>query len=208
MGAAAHFCGLRFGWIQVQALCSSPMKRSLALITLSFAAATAFATTYVRVEKDGTKTYSDRPLPGGSPVEIQPAQTYTAPPSQAAPVGNSREQQLLNEMGDPFRYASCAVTPVADQSFTNPESVSLGVQLSPPLRAGDVLTLSLDGTPVGGRDAMNFLVKPVSRGSHTVTADVKDRYGRSLCTASATFHVFQPGLNSPARQAPPRPRGR
>jgi hypothetical protein len=177
------------------------MKRSLALITLSFAAATAFATTYVRVE-------TDRPLPGGAPVEIQPVQTYAAPQASSTPAGPSREQQLLNDMGNPFHYDSCAVTPAADQTFTNPESVSLGVQLSPPLRPGDVLVLSLDGTPVGGRDATTFLVKPVARGSHTVAADVKDRYGRSACRSSSTFHVFQPGLNSPARQAPPRPRGR
>jgi hypothetical protein len=184
------------------------MKRSLALITLSLAAATAFATTYVRVEKDGTKTYSDRPIPGGTPIEVQSAQTYSAPAASTPSSGASREQQLLNEMGDPFRYESCAVTPPADQTFTNPESVPLGVQLSPPLRPGDVLTLRLDGMAVGGPDAMSFLVKPVARGSHTVSAEVKDRFGRSLCASSSTFHVFQPSLNSPARQAPPKPRGR
>ena len=36
-------------------------------------ASSVLATTYVRVEKDGTKTYSDRPLPGGQPVELEPA---------------------------------------------------------------------------------------------------------------------------------------
>jgi glutamine synthetase len=41
-------------------------------------ASIACATTYVRVEKDGTKTYSDRPLPGGQPVELESAQTYSA----------------------------------------------------------------------------------------------------------------------------------
>jgi hypothetical protein len=184
------------------------MKRTFAMITLSLAAATALATTYVRVEKDGTKTYSDRPIPGGAPIEIQSAQTYSAPPTPATPSGPTPEQQLLNGMGDVFRYESCAVTPAPDQTFTNPESVTLGVQLSPPLRPGDVLQLRLDGAAVGGRDATTFLVKPVSRGSHVVSSEVKDRFGRSLCSASSTFHVFQPGLNSPARQAPPKPRGR
>src|ERR1051326_368940 len=95
----------------------------------------AFSTTYVRVEKDGTKTYSDRPIPGGQPIEIQSAQTYSAPSSPAAAnSGAPSEQQLLKDMGDVFHYDSCALTPAADATFTNPESVSLGVTLRPHLR--------------------------------------------------------------------------
>jgi hypothetical protein len=208
LGAAAHFCGPRFGWIQVQALCSGPMKRLLALITLSIAAASAFATTYVRVEKDGTKTYSDRPIPGGQPIEIETAQTYAAPsPAAPATPGVPSEQQLLKDMGEAFRYESCALTPAAEQTFTNPESVAIGVALKPALRVGDVVDLRLDGAPVGATNTQSFIVKPVYRGAHTVSVAVKDRYGRPLCDATSTFHVFQPSLNSPARRPAPRPRG-
>jgi hypothetical protein len=184
------------------------MKRLLALITLSVATASSFATTYVRVEKDGTKTYSDRPIPGGQPIEIQEAQTYSAP-SSSAPAASAapREQQLLKDMGDAFRYDSCALSPPADQTFTNPESVALGVALRPSLRGGDILELRLDGAPVGGRNTMSFVVQPIVRGAHTVSVTIKDRYGRTLCDASSTFHVFQPTLNSPARRPPPKPRG-
>ncbi len=61
------------------------MTRALLVIFIGslLAASAALATTYVRVEKDGTKTYSDRPLPGGQPVDIQPAQTYSAPATPA-----------------------------------------------------------------------------------------------------------------------------
>jgi hypothetical protein len=183
------------------------MKRLLALITLSIATASSFATTYVRVEKDGTKTYSDRPLPGGQPIEIQQAQTYSAPASSTATAsGVPSEQQLLKNMGDAFRYESCAVSPQAEQTFTNPESVTIGVALRPALRVGDVVDLRLDGSPVGGVNTMSFMVKPVFRGAHTVSVSVKDGYGRELCDASSTFQVFQPGLKSPARRAPPKPR--
>jgi hypothetical protein len=184
------------------------MKRLLASTLLCLAAASSFATTYVRVEKDGTKTYSDRPMPGGQPIEIQAAQTYSAPPSSAAAAsGLPKEQQLLRDMGEPFRYDSCTVTPPAEQTFTNPESVAIGVSLRPSLRGGDVVDLRLDGAPVGGANALNFVVKPVSRGAHTVSVSIKDRYGRQLCDVSSTFHVFQPSLLSPTRRPPPRPRG-
>jgi hypothetical protein len=194
---------VRFGWIQAQALCFHPMKRSLVILLGSMlAASAAFATTYVRVEKDGSKTYSDRPLPGGQPVDIEPAQTYSSPPP--SPLGSSsgnlpREQQLLREM-DNFRYASCTLTPKNDETFTNPESVGVSLLLSPPLRAGDVVQLLVDGVPQAGQSIFSFAIPQPFRGSHAVTASVKDRYGKTLCTASSTFHVFRPSINSPARR--------
>ena len=110
-------------------------------------------------------------------------------------------------MGEPFRYESCAPTPATDQTFTNPESVSIGVSLRPVLRAGDVLELRLDGAPVGGMNATSYTLSPVPRGAHTVSVSIKDRYGRPACDATSTFHVFQPSLNSPTRRPPP-PRAR
>src|SRR5215510_10893355 len=108
------------------------MKRaSLTILgSLLIAATAAQATTYVRVEKDGTKTYSDRPLAGGHPVELQPAQTYSAPQSTPAPRSNMPgEQRELMDAAN-FRY-QCALTPGNDQTFQNPESVTLSVSLSP-----------------------------------------------------------------------------
>src|SRR4030095_5614428 len=101
-------------------LSSPPMIRSLFIFIGSLlAASVALGTTYVRVEKDGTKTYSDRPLPGGHEVEIQPAQTYSAPQTAPAPDSSRpREEQALIEAAN-FRY-ECALAPRADQTFQNP----------------------------------------------------------------------------------------
>src|SRR4051812_46503667 len=117
LGTAAHFCGVRFGPIQAQGLCSSPMKcSSLAVLLGSLCVlSTAQATTYVRVEKDGTKTYSDRPIPGGQVVDLQPAQTYSVP----AASGYTPRSSDSNELTD-FRYDSCPISPQHDSTFTNP----------------------------------------------------------------------------------------
>jgi len=181
------------------------MKTRLIVISIvSLLSATAFATTYVRVEPDGTKTYSDRPIPGGQPVELQSAQTYSSTPAPASASGLPAEQQLLKDMGEAFRYDSCSLRPAPDQAFVNPEQVSVGVTLKPSLRAGDVVDLRVDGNSAG-QNSQSMTIKPVYRGSHTVTVSVKDRFGRQLCDSSTTFHVHQPSLNSPARQAPPPP---
>jgi hypothetical protein len=155
----------------------------------------------VRVEKDGSKTYSDRPIPGGQPVELATAQTYSAPNiSTPAPGQTPREQQLLEQMDD-FRYASCAVSPTNDTSFTNPESIVVEVGLSPALRATDTISVTVDGQPIpGGPNALSAKLTTVHRGSHTVAAVVKNRYGKTLCQATSAFHVIRPSLNSPARQ--------
>jgi len=178
------------------------MKRAFVVIFLSsLCIVPALATTYVRVEKDGSKTYSDRPLPGGQPVEIQPAQTYSAPPPP--PIGSSNsnlplEQQLLKEMND-FRYQTCALTPKSEETFTNPENVRVGVTLLPNLRPGDVVDLRIDGTSVPDNQ-LSFAMPQPYRGAHTVTLLIKDRYGKTMCSLNTTFHVFRASLNAPARR--------
>ena len=177
------------------------MKR-LSLILGSLAVASvAFATTYVRVEKDGSKTYSDRPLPGGHPVVLESAQTYKPAPAQ----GNRNslvptEQRLLQEMDD-FSYTSCTISPENDVTFTNPQSVSIDVRTEPELRSGDEVSLSVDGTEVSAQ-ATSFVMQPADRGTHTVQVTIRDSFGRVLCSASSSFHVLRPTMNAPGRRKP------
>lgn len=173
------------------------MKRLSLLMTSLVVASTTFATTYVRVEKDGSKTYSDRPLPGGQPVELQPAQTYSAPPPSSTPSNVPSEQQLLRKMDD-FSYTNCSLSPGNDESFTNPESVPVSVTTEPAMRPGDVLQLSIDGKPIAPNVSQAALA-PAYRGTHTAQVTIKNSFGRVLCSSSVQFHVFQPSVNMPGR---------
>jgi hypothetical protein len=178
------------------------MKRRTFAILLGslLTAASALATTYVRVEPDGTKTYSDRPIPGGHEIELQSAQTYSSTPvAPSAQPGVPREQQLLAEM-DNFRYDSCTLAPKNDETFMNPVSVKVGVLMQPLLRVGDIVDLRIDGKPVGGPTTTNYTMQPAFRGTHTLTVLVKDRFGKPLCNSTISFHVHQPNLNSPTRK--------
>jgi hypothetical protein len=176
------------------------MKALVSLLGLLCVVSTAVATTYVRVEKDGTKTYSDRPLPGGQPVELEPAQTYSAPPQPSVPGSDSSrvpaEQRLLEQMDD-FRYTSCRLSPENDATFTNPQNVAISAQLEPGLRPNDVITLTVDGKVVS--NSLSHLLEPAHRGTHTAALSVKDSYGRELCSSTTTFHVFRPSVNMPRR---------
>ncbi|HEX5160999.1 MAG TPA: Ig-like domain-containing protein, partial [Steroidobacteraceae bacterium] len=149
------------------------MKRLLSIIFGSLlAASTALATTYVRVEKDGTKTYSDRPLPGGQPMDIRPAQTYSAPaPAPTTSSSRPKEEQDLLAAAN-FRY-QCALSPRADETFQNPETVTLSVALTPALRAGDTVTFSMDGAQVPNEQSPTSatLTFP-DRGTHTAAVRI------------------------------------
>jgi len=191
----------------VKGLFFRPMARALLVIFTSslLAASTALAATYMRVEKDGTKTYSDRPLPGGQPVDIQPAQTYSAPATSTPQDSNRpREEQALLEAAN-FKY-QCALAPRNDETFQNPETVTLSVALTPGLRAGDEVQFSVDGNtvPSGDSPTSATLTLP-ERGTHSASVRVMDRFGKSVCDASTTFHVQRNSLNSPQRRPPPRP---
>jgi hypothetical protein len=177
-------------------------RASLVIFLASLAVASAAtADTWVRVEKDGTKTYSDRPLPGGTPVVLESAQTYSAPVPQD-PTRPLEEQSLMAAAN--FQYESCSMVPANDQTFQSPEAVNVSLATTPRLRSGDRVRLTIDGTQVGNGEAGTVLSQP-DRGSHTATAEVVDSAGKVMCSASTTFHVQRPSLNSPLRQAPPRP---
>jgi hypothetical protein len=175
------------------------MKRSLTGLVLGLCVvSTALATTYVGVEKDGTKTYSDRPMAGGVPIELEPAQSYSAPTSPG-PSNLPRDQQLLQEMDD-FVYTSCGVTPENDSTFVNPERVPIAIVATPNIRPFDTVIFLVNGQTVGQPGTISHVMSPVNRGTHTVSVTIKNRYGKLMCTSTSSFHVQRPSLNSPARR--------
>jgi hypothetical protein len=171
------------------------MKRfPTVLLLASLCMSTAMATTYVRVEKDGTKTYSDRPIPGGQEIDLEPAQGYSAPSQPSANL-----PRLQPEV-DNFNYQSCGVTPPNDSTFMNPESVPINVVATPALRPLDTVILTVDGQSVGRPGTSSYTMMQPARGTHTVAVTIRNRFGRVMCSVSASFHVQRPSINSPARR--------
>ena len=96
---------------------------------------TALATTYVRVEKDGTKTYSDRPIPGGAAHRPATGAGLRAPP--AASADRSGRARNSARQTDDFRYQSCARhARRTTRRFTNPETVTIAVVHQPAAASG------------------------------------------------------------------------
>jgi hypothetical protein len=171
------------------------------LIGAGAAAITArAANTYRWVDAQGVVHYSDTPQPGAEVVPLPSAQTYRAPAAPPVPPTDTVP-------APPAAYQSCAITqPAADTELFAPETVSVSVQVVPNLRPGDQLSVSVDGAALpavsGTQGPVNFQLPQPERGQHTISAEVHDAQGQTVCSAAAvSFSVQRPSLLSPQSPA-------
>lgn len=173
-----------------------PVSKSFPIwVLLGAAGVSLAATTYRWVDAEGVH-YSDQPHPGAEKVALSQPQTYLATPAAApAPARAAAPQR------GPFRYEGCSIVqPAEDEVLFDPEAVSLRAQTTPAVRAGDQVTMTLDGEPVGAGSAaqLDYRLPAPERGTHTVALVIRDPKGQSLCQSSpVTFHVRQPSQLAP-----------
>jgi hypothetical protein len=162
-------------------------------------------TTYRWVDAQGVVHYSDTPQPGAQIIHLPSAQTYRAPlaPAVTPPLGPAVAAGA-NNANSP--YQSCGIAqPAAEASFFAPDSVPVAVAISPGLRPGDQLAVTVDGAALAPMSpgGQQYQVTSPDRGAHTVNAVVHDADGKQVCRSEpVTFYVQAPSLlspNSPAR---------
>jgi len=162
------------------------------------------ATVYKWVDEQGVTHYSDQPYPGAKKIDVQAAQTYTAPPPATQPAAAS--PRTASGSGSP-PYRTCELfRPTPDEVLFNVSSITAKLRLDPSLRAGDKVAIALDGKRMTGMPTTGeeFTLTPVYRGTHTVVALVEDSQGKNVCqTVPVTFHVRQASLLAPG--SPTRP---
>lgn len=173
----------------------------------------ASAAIYKWVDEHGVTHYSDQPHPGAERIDLPTAQTYEAPKAPARGAAERDAQPAATGKSSAAKaiYGHCGIaSPQHDEVLVNVDAMTASVALEPPLRPGDVVTIRLDGRIVQGPGpSTQATISPIHRGTHTLTAQVQDADGRTLCrTASRSFHVRQPSLLQPSRrpQSAPTPR--
>jgi hypothetical protein len=182
------------------------MRRLLfTLISLAASLTLAATTVYKWVDENGVIHYSDQPHANAEKVRVKDPQTY----KESAPLDTSAAA-AHTPAGAPPAYRGCAVVqPANDESFANPESITVVVQTDPALRGGDQVFVTLDGQPLndGRPTGAQFTISPVDRGQHTLQAAVKDADGALMCQAPPiTYNVQQASVNAPQNPLRPRPR--
>lgn len=178
------------------------------LMCISAAAAVAAATSgspvYKWVDENGVTHYSDQPHPGAQKIQLQSAQTYKAQGQRAATV------VPRNRPAGAQPYTTCVVSrPTSQEMFQNTQTVPASVHVEPDLRAGDRISVLLDGTPVQSDIPADseFALNSVYRGAHSLAVKVEDSTGAVVCqSASVAFNVRQSSVlapNSPLAAPPP-----
>jgi hypothetical protein len=154
------------------------------------------ATVYKWVDENGVTHFSDQPHENAQKVELKAPQTFSAPKTTSTPSSSTQPKRPAEKV-----YQSCSMSePSNDQVFLNTDTVSAGTSVQPGVRPGDTVLVTMDGSPVPGVPSTGgqFTITPVDRGEHTIQMVVKDPSGTTVCTsASVTFHVRQPSLQSP-----------
>jgi hypothetical protein len=181
------------------------MRQLASFLLIVLVLPAAAAETWHWKDAEGVSHYSDRPVPGAERMNLGP---YSGPASQ--PVGAApRVASGLPQAAVPVAYSSCTVVaPARDEVFNMVNSVSATLQVTPILQVGHRLRVLLDGVVHADWPdrQLNTTLMNVYRGTHTLSVQVLDADGKTVCAGPATtFHVRQASLLSPARQPVPRP---
>ncbi len=156
--------------------------------------ALASAELYKWVDEKGKVHYSDvAPKKDTKPVYLPPLPVTKSQPNA---------QQILKKksaraVAGAAAYKTFKITsPTADQLFgVDQPDINVSIQLEPPLqrRFKHKLVILLDGNPVSEGLAMSTTLTGLARGTHTLTALIKDERGRTVATVlPVSFHVKRP----------------
>jgi hypothetical protein len=174
------------------------MKAKVLLPVLAILAAVpTFADDIYRwVDSNGQVHYSDRPRDGAELVDLNPAQTYTAPEIAAS---SSAGRKARSEPESAYESFSI-VSPSTEETIWNTGGViTVSVRSSPALRLGHSISISYDGRIITASQGRKTSVRlsDVYRGEHRIGAEIRDRVGNSLMSApTVTFFYRQTSANN------------
>ncbi len=187
------------------------MLKVLLLSVIFIAAATAPAAEVYRwVDDQGVVHYSDRPSEGADRLTIDAPQTIRAPVPQRRPNRSSQDENA-GETAEIYETLEI-VSPGQEEILWNiGGQLSVAIQLQPRLQRGHRLDLYLDGEQVASPRTTRAILSDVFRGTHTLTAEVKDASDQVLIKSRPrTFSVQQTSIQNPnnpnvAPVTPPAP---
>lgn len=173
------------------------IRISILLISL-FAVAGAFADVFRWVDENGVVHFSDRPHEGAETVELEAAQTFSAPPVNR----QSRDVEEEPESEEEEGYSALRINrPGQDEVIWNTGGiVDVEVNAQPRLRTGHNIQLFLDGQSVAGLDGgqSSFQLTDIDRGTHALRAEIHDANGNGLFKSVAvSFTVQQTSVQNP-----------
>lgn len=174
------------------------MKKAVYLLLFLIAVPALAQTVYRWVDKQGVVHYSDQPHKGAQPVQLGSATVLPFKvPDQASGPQTAPEPETASIPA--YQVKILAPAPGSTIWPVN-YKVHARVQVSPPLGGGTLLKYELDGKMMGKPTARTSVeLKPVYRGTHTLTVSVLGPKGEAVATGSSTFYARQHSILHPGR---------
>ena len=157
-------------------------------IFLVLVCATASAQVFIRVDPEGKVYFSDQPGPDARQIEVAPAQTISLPPV------TGREEAVAEQDQAAPEYTSFEiVSPASEEELrANDGNITVQLSLQPQLKSGHLIMLTIDGEAIKSGGGMSVVLRNLSRGRHTVEAQVVDDAGKVLIqTGVVGFNVLR-----------------
>ncbi|AKE51293.1 DUF4124 domain-containing protein [Kangiella geojedonensis] len=152
---------------------------------------------YKKVDKNGKVTFTDKPIPGSTPITIKTnTNVVDTPKPTIKPKTFSTPEELDDKSQEPFKYEVLAVdSPEHDQAVrANSGDINIIVGLTPSLQPNHSLQLIMDGSPVGSQQKIPyFALNGVDRGTHQISVQVIDDESKDTVqtSESITFHLLR-----------------
>lgn len=168
------------------------LSHLVVLILLFFLCAGVHADVYRWINEAGIPEYSEHPRDGAEKVELGGSSTYAPVPYQK--IQPSKSSSADTDAEQDIVYTLAIVKPVNDEGFLdNRGNVDVALEIDPPLnmKRGHKIELWLDNDDkIHESTSPNYQISGVERGTHTLTAQIRDSKGRVLGgPASVIFHL-------------------
>ncbi|NOQ81620.1 MAG: DUF4124 domain-containing protein [Methylophaga sp.] len=166
------------------------------LILILFLAATVNAAeVYRTIDKNGNVIFSDVEEDNSEEVVIDIAPSYAAPAVPALVLEDNKTDEKKGVEVDLPKYQISISSPAQNETFQNPESITVTAVVIPELNGSraDKLLFKLDGKPIGeAQEEASITITELERGSHILVVAVVDKSGKVMKKSKSTlFHVHR-----------------
>jgi hypothetical protein len=184
------------------------MRTALILLVLLAAPALAGQTVWKWVDEKGVTHYSDQPVPGAQRVEITTSKAGTVTGGLGTTSGDVVRPSFPG-------YRLAIQKPSNEETIVNTAgTVDVRLAIEPNPQPGHALYLYLDGkrVPDFPSNAVQFTLRDIPRGTHSLGAVVEDARGVRIQETWASFTVRQESIANPpvgpTLRPPPKPQPR
>ena len=177
------------------------MRKWLILLSALSGTAASAGPAWTWVDADGTRHYSDRPVPGAQQVELPGAQGFGTTARAPRAARAEGESGTTGAPGAPYQSIE-VVSPAEQETLWNiGTNLPVQVRFQPGLLPGHRYDLLLDGQRRNLNTTTPAVMLPdVFRGEHTLQVVVIDSAGAELVRSSArVFFVQQTSVQNPNR---------